>query len=80
MERIKLDYEPLRAAVAHGEQAHVEAEARKLRDQHIADLAVRAATGIWSVIMASGHGVLAWRNHRFDVAPSVNRLLNFIRM
>ena len=80
MELIKLDYEPLRVAVARGDQAHVEVEARKLRDQHIADLVVRAATGVWSVIMAIGRGVLDWRKHRHDVAPSVNRLLNFIRM
>jgi hypothetical protein len=80
MERIKLDYEPLRAAVAQGDRAHIEAQARKLRDQHIADLVVRAATGAWSVIMVIGRRVLAWRKHRYEVAPKLSRLLNFIGM
>jgi hypothetical protein len=80
MERIRLDYEPLRAAVARGDRAHIEAQARKLRDQHLADLVVRAAAGAWSVIVAIGRRVFAWRKHRHEVAPKVDRLLNFIRM
>ena len=79
MERIKLDYEPLRAAVARGDRAHIEAEARKLRDQHLADLVVRATSDAWSVIMLMGRRV-AWRKHRYAVAPKVSGLLNFIRM
>ncbi len=69
MERIKLDYEPLRAAVARGDRAHIEAEARKLRDRHIADLVVRAATGIWSVVTAKGRGMLASYKHWQHGAP-----------
>src|SRR6266542_6240529 len=76
MERIRLDYEPLRAAVARGDRAHIEAQARKLRDQHLADLVVRAAAGAWSVIVAIGRRVFAWRKHRHEVAPKVDRLLN----
>ena len=80
MERIKMDYEPLRAAVARRDLAHIEAEARKLRDRHIATYVSRAATAAWSVIMAIGRGVLALRQHLYRVAPTANRLLNFIRM
>ena len=80
MERIKLDYEPLRAAVAQGDLARIEAQARKLRDQYIAKLAGRAATGAWSVIMVIGCRALAWRQHRYAVAPKLSRLLNFIGM
>jgi hypothetical protein len=80
MERVKLDYEPLSAAVARGDLAYIEAEARKLRDQHLADLVVRGASDTWSVIMLIGRRVLAMRKHRYEVAPKVSRLLNFIRM
>ncbi len=80
MERIKLDYEPLRAAVARGDSAHIEAEARKLRDRHIAKLVACAATAAWSVIAAIGRGILDWRKHLYEVAPKANRLLNLIRM
>ena len=80
MERIKLDYEPLRAAVARRDRAHIEVEARKLRDQLLADLVIRAASDAWSVIMLIGRRVLAWSKHRYEVAPRVSRLLNFIRM
>jgi hypothetical protein len=80
MERIKLDYERLRAAVARGDRAHIEVEARKLRDQHLAHLVIRAASDAWSVIMLVGRRVLALRKHRYEVAPKVSRLLNFIRM
>jgi hypothetical protein len=80
VERVKLDYEPLRAAAARGDQAHIEAEARKLRDQHLANLVVRAASDTWSVIMLIGRRVLAWSKHRYEVTPTVNRLLNLIRM
>jgi hypothetical protein len=80
MERIKLDYEPLRAAVARRDRARIEAEARKLRDQHLAGLMVRAACDAWSAITLIGRRVLAWREHRYEVAPKVTRLLNFIRM
>ena len=54
MKRVKLDYEPLRAAVARGDSARIEAEARKLRDRHFANLMVRGVTGAWSIIMAIG--------------------------
>ena len=80
MERIKLDYAPLRAAAARGDRAHIEAQARKLRDQHIANVVVHAATIARSVIMALGRGILGWRKHRYEVTPKVNRLLNLIRM
>jgi hypothetical protein len=80
MERVKLDYERLRAAVARGDRAHIEVEARKLRDQHLAALVIRAASDAWSVIMLIGRRVLALRKHRYEVAPKVSRLLNFIRM
>ena len=80
MERIKLDYEPLRAAVARRDRARIEAEARKLRDHHLADLMVRAASDAWSVMVLIGRRALAWRKHRYEVAPKVTRLLNFIRM
>jgi len=66
MEPIKLNYEPLRAAVARGDQAHIEAHARKLRDQHIAYLILRAATRAWSVISAIRRGGLA-RKRRYEV-------------
>jgi hypothetical protein len=69
MEPIKLDYGPLRAAITRADQAYVLAAARKLRNQHIANLLIRAATGARSVIMAIGHGVADWRKHRYDVAP-----------
>jgi hypothetical protein len=80
MERVKLDYEPPRAAVARGDRAHIEVEARKLRDQHLAELVIRAASDAWSVIILIGRRVLALRKHRYEVAPKVSRLLNFIRM
>jgi hypothetical protein len=41
---LKLDYEPVMAAIARGDLAAVEAHARKLRDEHIAKLVRRAAT------------------------------------
>ena len=69
MEPINLNYQLLRAAVARGDRAHIEALARKLRDQHIAHLLQRAATGAWSVITAIGRGVSARRKHRYEVAP-----------
>jgi len=80
MAQIKLDYEPLRAAVARGDSAYIEVEARNLRDQHIAELLVRAANRARSVIMGIGRGLLAWHKHRYEAAPNGNRLLNFIRM
>jgi hypothetical protein len=80
MERIKPDYEPLRAAIARGDSALIEVEARKLRDQEIAKLIARTATAAWSVITAIGRGVLGWRTPLYEVAPKANRLLNFIRM
>jgi hypothetical protein len=80
MERIKPDYEPLRVAIARGDSARIEAEARKLRDREIAKLVARTATAAWSVVKAIGRGVLAWRTHLYEVAPKANRLLNFIRM
>ena len=69
MEPIKLNYEHLRAAVARGDRAHVETLARKLRDQHIAYLVHRAATGAWSVITEIGRAFPARRKHRYEVAP-----------
>ena len=66
MEPIKLNYEPLRAAVARGDQAHIETHARKLRDQHIAHLILRAATRARSVIMAIGRWGFA-RKRRYEV-------------
>jgi len=54
MERIKLDYKSLRAAVARRDRAHVEVEARKLRDQHLANLVIHGASDVWSVIMLVG--------------------------
>jgi hypothetical protein len=80
MERIKPDYEPLRAAVARGDRARIEAEARKLRDRHLADLVVRAASDTWSVIVLIGRRVVARSKHRYEVTPKVDRLLNLIRM
>jgi hypothetical protein len=80
MERTNLDYEPLRAAIARGDSACIEVEARKLRDQQMAKLVHRAAAAAWSAIIAVGHGALAWRTHLYQVAPKANRLLNFIRM
>jgi len=80
MERIKLDYKPLRAAVARRDRAHVEVEARKLRDQHLANLVIHGASDVWSVIMLVGRQVLAWSKHRYEAAPKVSRLFNFIRM
>ena len=69
MEPINLDYGPLRAAVARGDQARIEALARNLRDQHIAHLVARAASGAWSAVMAIGRGVLARHKRRYEVAP-----------
>ena len=66
MEPLKLNYEPLKAAVARGDQAHIEVQARKLRDQHIAHLILRAATRARSVIMAIGRGGLP-RKRRCEV-------------
>jgi hypothetical protein len=80
LERIKLDYEPLRTAVARGDLAHIEAEARKLRDRHMAKLVARAAAAAFSGITAIGRGVLDWRRHAYEIAPKANRLLNLIRM
>jgi len=80
MERIKPDYEPLRAAIARDDLAHIEVEARKLRDREIAKLVGITATAAWSVIRAIGRGVVAWRTHFYQAAPKANRLLNFIRM
>lgn len=80
MEKIKPDYEPLRAAIARGDSAHIEVEARKLRDRQIAKLVGSTATAAWSVITAIGRGVVAWRTHLYQVAPKANRLLDFIRM
>jgi len=80
MERIKLDYEPLRAAVARRDLAHIEGEAHRLRDRHMASLVARAATAASSVITAIGRGILDWRKHLYEVAPKANKLLNLIRM
>ena len=80
MENIKLDYEPLRAAIVRGDSARIEVEARKLRDREMAKLVHRAAAAAWSVIVAIGRGALAWRTNVYRVAPKANRLLNFIRM
>ena len=80
MERIKLDYEPLRAAIARGDSLQIEVEARRLRDQEMAKLIHRAAAAAWSLIVAIGHGALVWRTHLYQVAPKATRLLNFIRM
>lgn len=80
MERVKLDYEPLKAAVARRDRAHIEAEARKLRDQHLANLVVRAASDTRSVIMLIGRRVLAWSQQRYELTLTVNKLLNLIRM
>jgi hypothetical protein len=80
MERIELDYEPLRAAIARGDSLHIEVEARRLRDQEVAKLVHRAAAAAWSVISAIGRGAMAWRANVYQVAPKANRLLNFIRM
>jgi hypothetical protein len=80
MERIESDYEPLRAAIARGDSAHIEVEARKLRDREIAKLVAGTATAAWSVIRTIGRGILGWRTHLYEVAPKANRLLNFIRM
>ena len=54
----RYDYEPLRAAARRGDRARVEVEARKLRDQHVADLVVRAATGIRSASAALKRGIM----------------------
>lgn len=80
MERIELDYERLRAAIARGDSAHIEVEARRLRDQEIAKLIARTATAARSAVKAIGRGVRARRAHLYEVAPKANRLLNFIRM
>ena len=80
MERIELDYEPLRAAIARGDSLHIEVEARRLRDQEVAKLVHRAAAAAWSVISAIGRGAVAWRTNVYQLAPKANRLLNFIRM
>jgi hypothetical protein len=47
---LELDYEPVRAAIARGDLAAVEAHARKLRDEHFANLVRRAATSTYSCI------------------------------
>jgi hypothetical protein len=80
MERINADYERLSAAIARGDSAHIEVEARKLRDQEIAKRVHRAAAAAWSVMIKIGRGALASRTHLYQVAPKANRLLNFIRM
>ncbi len=69
MERIKLDYEPLRAAVARGNRTRIEAEARKLRDHQIAHLVTRAVTDIRSSITALGRSIHAWYEYHDQVAP-----------
>ena len=61
MEPIKLNYEPLKAAIGRGDQAHIEAYARKLRGQYIAQLILRAVARARSVTMAIGRGGLARR-------------------
>ena len=80
MERIKLDYEPLRAATARCDRAHIEVQAQKLRDRHMANVVAHAANSASFLIKALGRGILAWRRHHYEVSPRVNRLLNFIRM
>ncbi len=80
MERIELDYKRLNSAIARGDSAHIEVEARRLRDREIAKLVARTATAACLVIKAIGRGVRARRTHLYEVAPKVNRLLNFIRM
>ena len=67
MEPIKVNYEPLKAAVARGDQALIEAHARKLRDQYIAYLILRAAARARSVLMVIGRGGLGRRKHRDEV-------------
>jgi len=47
---LKLNYEPVRAAIARGDVAAVEAHARKLRDEHLAKLVRRAAASTRSYI------------------------------
>ena len=54
MEPLNLDYGPLRAAIARGDVASIEAHARKLRDKHIADFVRNAAIGCRTVIAAIG--------------------------
>jgi hypothetical protein len=80
MERIKLDYEPLSAAVARCDQAHIEVEARKLRDRHIAHFAVRSAASVPSAVRAIGRGFLAQGKHSLRGSLKANGLLNYIRM
>jgi hypothetical protein len=46
----KLDYEPVRAAIARGDMAAVEVHARKLRDKHFAELVRRTANTARSYI------------------------------
>ena len=50
MQPLNPDYGPVRAAIARGDLAAVEAQARKLRDEHIAKLVRRAATRTRSYI------------------------------
>jgi len=64
MEPLNLDYGPLRAAIARGDVASIEAHARKLRDRQIADLVRNAAIGCRTAIAAIGRGVLPQREHR----------------
>ena len=66
MESLELDYEPLRAAIARGDVAQIEAHARKLRDKHIADFVRNAAISCWTAIAAIGRGVLPRREHRYE--------------
>jgi len=46
----KSNYESIRAAIARRDLAAVEAHARKLRDEHLAQLVRRVATSTWSYI------------------------------
>ena len=64
MERIELHYELLKAAIARRDRPSIEVQARKLRDQHLADLTVRAVAGARSGIIAIGRLVLAWCKNR----------------
>jgi hypothetical protein len=69
MERIKLNYEPLNAAIGRGDTLHIEVEARKLRDEEVAKLVHRAAAAAWSAIIGIGRGTLARRTHLNQAAP-----------
>ena len=64
MDPLHPDYGPLKAAIARGDVASIEAHARKLRDKHIADFVRNAAIGCRTAIAAIGRGVLPRREHR----------------